>query len=161
MNSTDLKIPSAINGKRLDIWRESPLRYLGYANELGESFRPLFPKYVLPSYVIAFAYVGCDTVDKTYACYQKDKNVISAIKTGGDALLWQTLASVFIPGGVIRVVTSSSTQVFNSQFLIKNLHPNVIKWSPTMIGLSAIPFIIHPIDKLVDTMMDNSVRKWI
>ena len=33
-----------------NIFREVPLRYLGYANEVGESFRFQAPKLVMPSY---------------------------------------------------------------------------------------------------------------
>ena len=54
---------SAAEGQTADIWRDTPLRYMGYANEVGEAFRPLFPKLVRPSYGVAFAYVfgvrGC------------------------------------------------------------------------------------------------------
>ena len=42
-----------------DIWRHSALRYFGYANEVGESFRPLVPStFVIFSYIVAFLYVG-------------------------------------------------------------------------------------------------------
>ena len=47
-----------------DIWRESLLRYAGYANEVGEAFRHILPKLVGPSYGIAFLYVAGDTFDK-------------------------------------------------------------------------------------------------
>lgn len=32
-----------------DIWRDSALRYAGYANEVGESFRNIAPRLVVPS----------------------------------------------------------------------------------------------------------------
>ena len=32
----------------VDIYRDTYVRYMGYANELGEAFRPNFPKMVLP-----------------------------------------------------------------------------------------------------------------
>lgn len=32
-----------------DIWRDSALRYAGYANEIGEAFRFITPRLVLPS----------------------------------------------------------------------------------------------------------------
>ena len=51
------------NGE-VDIWRDTPVRLLGYTNEVGESFRYVFPKGVIPSYVIAFGYVLADTQDK-------------------------------------------------------------------------------------------------
>eukprot|EP00798_Chlamydomonas_sp_ICE-L_P024578 gene24578-10190_t len=40
-----------------DIFREPPLRFLGYANEIGEAFRIAMPKLFTPSYIISFAYV--------------------------------------------------------------------------------------------------------
>lgn len=43
----------------------------GYANEVGESFRPIFPrKYVQASYAVAVAYTIGDTVDKSYKKYK-------------------------------------------------------------------------------------------
>ena len=48
----------------VDIYRDTPVRFLGYANELGESFRPIFPALVAPSYALAFSYVFADTHDK-------------------------------------------------------------------------------------------------
>ena len=61
---TDVSDATTDSGKEQDIWRDTPLRYLGYANEVGEAFGPLYPKYVRPSYAVAFLYVGCDTGDK-------------------------------------------------------------------------------------------------
>ena len=63
---------AATRAPEVDLYRDTPIRYLGYANELGESFRPLYPKLVAPSYAISFGYVALDTVDKvhctTYRC---------------------------------------------------------------------------------------------
>ena len=28
----------------VDVYRDTPVRFLGYANELGESFKPLIPR---------------------------------------------------------------------------------------------------------------------
>lgn len=51
---------------RIDIWRDTPVRLLGYANEVGESFRHIFPRMVGPSYALAFAYTFGDVADKAY-----------------------------------------------------------------------------------------------
>ena len=45
----------------VDIWRDTPVRLLGYANEVGESFRYVVPRGVVPSYMLAFGYVFADT----------------------------------------------------------------------------------------------------
>jgi len=49
---------------RVDIWRDTPLRYLGYANEIGESFHGIVPKFYYPSYALAIGYVLGDVQDK-------------------------------------------------------------------------------------------------
>ncbi|KDO33891.1 hypothetical protein SPRG_01771 [Saprolegnia parasitica CBS 223.65] len=142
-----------------DILRDGPLRYLGYANELGESFRPVFPALVAPSYAVAFAYVAADTYDKASkagASAPPPAKSAHMAAAAGDTLLWQTMASVVIPGFTInRVVALSKAAVTSS---VKN--PALVRWLPTCIGLGAIPLIIHPIDALVDFGMDNSTRVW-
>ncbi|RLN75488.1 hypothetical protein BBJ28_00000566 [Nothophytophthora sp. Chile5] len=148
-----------------DLWRDSLVRYLGYANEVGESFRPIVPRLVVPSYCVAFGYVLGDTYDKAAKAHAKavaadfstrKRNAVIADATI-DTLAWQTLASVAIPGFTInRVVALSS---FAVQRTVKN-SPVLRRWLPTAIGLGVIPLIIHPIDSLVDTAMDRSVRKW-
>ena len=30
----------------VDLWRETSVRYLGYANEVGEAFRPIYPRVI-------------------------------------------------------------------------------------------------------------------
>ena len=51
--------------KEVDIYRDTPVRLLGYANEVGEAFRALVNvKFVYASYGLASAYVLADTNDK-------------------------------------------------------------------------------------------------
>eukprot|EP00951_Prasinocladus_malaysianus_P008573 scaffold62339_cov27-Prasinocladus_malaysianus.AAC.3 len=48
-----------------DPLRDGPLRYLGYANELGEAFAAFLPPGGVPlSYAVAIGYVLVDTADK-------------------------------------------------------------------------------------------------
>lgn len=48
-NATTTQGGGGGGGGELDIWRDSPLRYAGYANEVGESFRNIAPRLVGPS----------------------------------------------------------------------------------------------------------------
>ena len=51
--------------KEIDIYRDTPVRLLGYANEVGEAFRALVSvKFVIGTYGVASAYVLADTYDK-------------------------------------------------------------------------------------------------
>lgn len=84
---------------------------------------------------------------------RKEKLVFSAV----DTLVWQTLASVAIPGFTINRLCAASL------YMLKNhtkLPSATRKWTTVAIGLGSIPFIVKPIDHLVDTLMNNSFRKW-
>ena len=142
--------------KEFDIFRDSPMRYLGYANEIGESFRPIFPKLVVPSYAVSFAYVGADTLDKAKKHYDKTNRFDVAATQAFDTVVWQTFASVFVPGFTInRVVKACGYGLKNYG---RSLPPPLVRWLPTAVGIGIIPLIIHPIDDLVHVVMDNSIR---
>lgn len=147
--------------EEIDLYRDTPVRYLGYANEVGEAFRSLIPKsLVWLSYGISASYVLADTADKGYHIYQNDqspqrrKNVLLS---ASDTLLWQSFASIIIPGFTINRICAVVlfAQRKTTRLILKN------PWMPTIIGLSSIPIIIHPIDHLVEEVMNATYRKWI
>jgi Mitochondrial 18 KDa protein (MTP18) len=87
-----------------------------------------------------------------------------------DALLWQSLASVVLPGltiySIVRLsdimtktavlAAKQNSALFQNNFWLSSAQ----KWLPTTVGLLSIPMIIHPIDTLVDTIMDQTFRQW-
>ncbi|KAG8195862.1 hypothetical protein JTE90_001101 [Oedothorax gibbosus] len=152
-----------MDDKSVDIYRDTPVRYLGYANEVGESFRAVVHKNVVRgSYVVAFGYVLADTADKVKKTDklldQTDITRTRKLATSAiDTLLWQTLASVAIPGFTINRICASSLYVFKKY---TKMPKATRKWTTVAIGLGCIPLIIHPIDNLVHTMMNHTFRKW-
>lgn len=167
-----------------DVFRDTWIRYLGYANEVGEAFGPIYPRYVKPSYGIAFAYVFADANYKIYNAYKAEQSRlaleksshslddIASIKSpaidkkkiaviGADALIWQTFASVLIPGKIINFITNGTKYLLEEGYFKSiNINKGMRAWGPTAIGLAAIPVIIHPIDEFVDYAMNNSLRKY-
>eukprot|EP00043_Microstomoeca_roanoka_P015062 m.150068 g.150068 ORF g.150068 m.150068 type:complete len:196 (+) comp16167_c7_seq2:31-618(+) len=148
-----------------DVFRDSPARYLGYTNELGEAFKLYIQRRTyLASYGLAIAYALGDAVHKGNQRYEYANHVhipqepkIAAAGAVLDTAIWQGLASVALPGLVINRVVAT-TRFFS---LKSSLPPRVATLLPTIAGLSAIPFIIKPIDKLVDRFMDSYVRPHI
>ena len=61
------------------------------------------PALVVPSYLVAFGYVFADTHDKYRRASQVEGNT-KVVEATVDTLLWQTLASVMIPGLTINRV---------------------------------------------------------
>ncbi|KAL5016658.1 hypothetical protein ScPMuIL_006247 [Solemya velum] len=148
----------------VDLFRDTYIRYLGYANEVGESFRALVPvTFVRLSYVVASGYVVGDAVYKGIKASNNtsddDNKRANRVKlTVLDTLIWQGLASVAIPGYTINRICALS--LFTLRVGTK-LPPDTRKWLTTAVGLACIPFIIKPIDRSVDVMMNIGVRKWI
>lgn len=123
--------------------RDKPVRLLGYANEVGEAFKGLVSRRLyLGSYGVACAYAVADAADKAYRG--------GGAAAGVDALVWQLLASVAVPGATIAGVVELTRRVSP---------PPAARWAPTAAGLCAIPFIVQPIDRAVDFGMDATVRK--
>ncbi|XP_057674608.1 mitochondrial fission process protein 1 [Corythoichthys intestinalis] len=156
MEPTDEKTSKAV-----DVYRDTWVRFLGYANEVGEAFRPLVPvSLVWSSYAVATAYVTADAVDKgkKAAVGHGDEpgqttRVAAAVV---DTFVWQALASIIIPGFTINRVCAATLHLLGRT---TKLPLPVRKWTTTAIGLSTIPFIITPIDRSVDYLLDSSLRK--
>lgn len=143
-----------------DFFRDTWVRYLGYTNEVGESFRPIIPvKVVRASYGVAFAYVLADTVDKSIKMIRKDGRPKRVLIETGDVLIWQTLASVIIPGITINRICAYSQSTL-CKYACK-VPPVARNWMTVGIGLASIPIIIRPIDAAVTVLMNMTYRKWI
>jgi len=162
-----------------NVFRDSWVRYMGYANEVGESFRFQAPRLVMPSYAVSGLYCCADAANASYEVYRlrqrtggggggtdgdsagqkgDSDRLHDATRAGLDVLLWQSLASVAIPGAIINAIVKAS------RFAIRRANPPVAAavalWGPTIVGLCSIPVIITPIDHAVDYLMDHTTRKW-
>ncbi|XP_019733227.1 mitochondrial fission process protein 1 [Hippocampus comes] len=147
--------------KAVDIYRDTWVRFLGYANEVGEAFRPLVPvSLVWGSYAVATAYVTADAVDKgkkaALAHGDEPGQTTRVAAAVADTFVWQALASIVIPGFTINRVCAATLYLLGRT---TKLPLPVRKWTTTAVGLSTIPFIISPIDRSVDYLLDSSLRK--
>lgn len=154
------------NGEReYNVFRDPPLRYAGYANEVGESFRYKFPLFVVPSFALAVGYCFADASAsgwKAYTCEHRSKtsdndNVTNAVGAFADTLLWQRLASVMIPRACINMVVRAA-QCFVQTSPPGRIPTLLATWVPTDAGLGSIPLIIHPIDHSVDYLLNRLIR---
>ena len=148
------KEPGAEEGS-FDIYRDSLLRYCGYANEVGEAFRPLVPvEIVYFSYVIAITYILADTFDKG----KKGAEFGGAVQgTLGalDTFSWQMLASVMLPSFIInRIVVLFASLQFEDLlpgFLEVRALPRPLHWSAaSRESRAASPFPLSSPSRLDD-----------
>eukprot|EP00039_Didymoeca_costata_P030090 m.27852 g.27852 ORF g.27852 m.27852 type:complete len:163 (-) comp7944_c0_seq2:1116-1604(-) len=152
------------DGDNYNILRETELRLLGYANELGEAFKHVIPRTgYFGSYAIACTYCAADAVNIGLATSEKysnhDEHNERVRDDVIDTVLWQGFASVAIPGLVINRIVSASRLVLANPGLAA---PQFLRlWGPTSLGIAAIPFIVKPIDSFVDFALDNTYREWV
>ena len=148
----------------VDIYRDTALRYAGYANEVGEAFAPLVPAWCVPaSYGVAITYVFADTVDKTRKALNGDKytpesTLTCAFIEGFHALIWQLAASVALPGYTIHQIVIITLALLNAAGLSADQDP-IIGALPTAVGLATIPLIVKPLDELAEVGMEVTLRK--
>ena len=157
-------VETKVEAEEVDIYRDTALRYCGYANEVGEAFAPLVPSWCVPaSYGVVITYVIADTIDKTRKALSGDKyspkaTLSCALIEGLDALIWQLAASVALPGYTIHQIVVISLALLNASGLSAEQYP-LIGALPTAIGLATIPLIVKPLDELAEVGMDVTLRK--
>jgi fission process protein 1 len=75
---------------------------------------------------------------------------------GVDTLIWQSFASVIVPGITINRLCALSLYTLKHT---TKLPFKTCKWLTTGIGIACIPFIVKPVDTFVDFVMDETFRK--
>jgi fission process protein 1 len=129
-------------------------RPLAYASEIGESFRHVFPYLVKPLYAISIGYVLADITVKWFMVRHKNPQFRKWYIF--DLSLWHLGASLLVPAIVINRYIHFFTKILAK----RNFSMRVLKLLPTATALCMIPFIIHPLDHMVDWVMDKSYRKY-
>ena len=141
--------------RRFDPYRETSIRYMGYANEVGEALENYLPDWGIPaSYCVAATYVIFDTLDKGQRAYDstpRGERFEETMRASTETLIWQLLASIIWPGGVIKLAVN----------VIDFFIPIDNDFLPTFIGILLIPVIIRPIDVFVDQLMEDTISKVI
>jgi len=134
-------------------------RFLAYASEVGESFRPnIHRNIVRGSYALSLGYVASDVFVKSHDTYKTTHDSKKTAIETTDSIIWHSFASMILPAVTIHSIVKYTGKFINKANLLRSF-PRFRGWLPTLIGLSSIPFIIHPLDHATDFAMDNTVRR--
>ena len=162
----------------------------------SEAFAAWLPPFGVPlSYAVAIGYVVVDTIDKGLKAYsaagaelergapRPDVDVgrlrlLLSLERATDTIVWQLLASVFVPGFTIhtvvqaahaallpleaaRPVRDAAAALAGSVAGMASADALLLvadKSIPTVVGLAAIPFIVHPIDNAIHALLNVTLR---
>ncbi|CAG9136567.1 hypothetical protein JYU34_006439 [Plutella xylostella] len=139
-----------------DLFRDTSIRYFGYGREIGGLLRSHIPGNIYRGLHTATAgYVMCDTAHKTILMMRNDGRLWKVIAATGDALIWQGLASLVIPGLAInRIVFYTFRALNNTSHKGTKMQQTIT----TAVGMLSIPIIVTPIDRTVDFFMGITYR---
>ncbi len=155
-----------------DIYKDTPVRYLGFTNELGTAFKEIctnsngITKHIPSlSYVPAFGYIACDVIDK-YKKGEDGTGEKSSIKMGARELLSQITTSVLAPTGVI-IGTQKVTKAIAKKAapklpekLVSAFTKNngkLGKIATLGISLTALVAATKPIDKITEKVFEKII----
>jgi fission process protein 1 len=81
----------------------------------------------------------------------KESATVKTAKTAADCLVWQTFASVLVPGFTINRICKLSLFLMNKTNVASVVRAS--KVLTTGVGLLSIPLIIHPIDHICHVVL--------
>lgn len=161
--------------------REGAIRYLGYANEIGAALVDVIGRrwFKVTNWVSGL-YGVVDAFAASKLEYEETKNLPKkeqrkrVAKVAADATLFQVVASVLIPPIVIDGLKVKNFEIKGINRLLKSwvqkasqhenswimkLSPKARYWLPSIISIASIPLVAPIIDRSMDFVMNNTVRK--
>lgn len=178
-DSTDWNIRYAAYASRLRTIALSAHRYVAYTSDIGESFRPIFPQWIVRAgYSISWMYIIGDVSYITYRAKLKQEGyelphdwkpwetLPSAAKilpvdaspdwkmVGLERLIFQSVASMGLPAMTIHSLVRHSGTWFNRTFP-KNAALRT--WGPIAMGLMVVPALPYVFDKPIEHLLAKYV----
>uniref|UniRef100_A0A6S7ZI55 Mitochondrial fission process protein 1 n=1 Tax=Aureoumbra lagunensis TaxID=44058 RepID=A0A6S7ZI55_9STRA len=138
------------------------IRYVAYSSDIGESMRPLLrPWAVNATYGIAIGYVLLDAGFETRRKHLLGVDNDVLVATAAHRLIFHTAVSLALPAVIIHSAVHRAHH-FLHQPMFETM-PRLIRYGPTVIGLSIIPFlpiVDEPAEHILDWSFDLAYPKW-
>lgn len=132
-------------GRLVGTYASAGSRYLGYASDVGEAFRPVMDvRYVRAGYAISWAYVLLDVGLNT----KKAKDAGEDWKRAGlHSAVFQSLGTMLAPAVIIHTVVHQSERALHAM-------KRTSRFGPTAMGLAVVPFLPYIADPPVEIAVD-------
>jgi mitochondrial fission process protein 1 len=135
-------------------------RYLAFTSDFGEAMRPIVRVGIVNfSYAISFGYcltdIGMEAYDLHHRGYKtKDhKHSMTMTQCIVERTVFQGLASIAIPFGIIHSTVSLGRKFFNKVGRFQ-------KFGPSILGLSVIPILPLFLDEPIEHTIEHAFEKY-
>ena len=109
------------------------------------------------AYGLSWLYVLADTAVKTSDDFQLKKDKVHAGLTAAYTFSFHCIASMALPAFTVHSIVNYSKKAIDGLNLL-NTAPRVRGWAPTVLALTSIPFIIHPIDEVSEYILERTLH---
>lgn len=132
------------------------MRPFSYASEVAVASKSIIKPWMYNGlWGASFLYVGIDMAVTIHN--RKDDDGFAIWCAGSERFIWHTMASLIFPAVAIHHIVSATNKVVNP-YIITRL-PRIGRYIPILVGIGSIPFIIHPLDKLADYIIQDRWTK--
>jgi len=155
---------TAAENKEYDWFKDSPVRYLAFANDVGEVLRSVVGNKVANlSWLITGLYSGLDVLASSHRVHKASGDWSLVKAEFKDAALWQLFASVLITPLMLKS-KCLALEAVTQRLISANNKSTVVKFARnygphTFTIVVGIPVVVPYGDQLVDDIMDKYYRQ--
>eukprot|EP00811_Abedinium_folium_P003668 NODE_13374_length_1169_cov_7.308061.p1 GENE.NODE_13374_length_1169_cov_7.308061~~NODE_13374_length_1169_cov_7.308061.p1 ORF type:complete len:285 (-),score=74.95 NODE_13374_length_1169_cov_7.308061:313-1074(-) len=138
------------------------MRYLAFASDFGEAFRPAVPPGIVnAAYGLSIAYIVGAIAESGYEVRKKSWPIF--VETVAHETSFQLLASLLVPFLFIHSAVHKTAQMCHACRFHKT-RPLIAKYTPSAVGIACVPllpvFVDHPCEYVVDEFFDKAVKPY-
>ncbi|KAJ3359168.1 hypothetical protein HDU91_004995 [Kappamyces sp. JEL0680] len=127
-------------------------RYLAFTSDVGEAVRPIVSRGVVNlAYGISFGYVAWDIGYEAWKSKKRQDPPSLTTRVVLERTAFQGLASLLLPAVTIHTIVAQSTK----QFKRMAVHPTLLRWGPSALGLATLPALPIVFDEPVEHGMEQ------
>lgn len=130
-------------------------RLLAYTSDVGESFRPILPNWVVNAgYAVSIGYVFTDVAYSAKLEHERGSSQELVARQAVETTVFQFIASLAIPTMLIHTAVH---QTQNAVKRMPKLPSMVMVWGPSCVGLALVPIlpiVDEPVEKATEMLFD-------
>jgi hypothetical protein len=148
------KFDSTCRRQDRNFFTQTPARYHGFWNDLGEAGKAFLPKWLyVGTYVATGTYVALDTYYTRAKSLDADEHAIVANLKALDTAIWHSGATLITTPVIVNYTKKGVTHLLKDTLMSSTAKTKVI---PACVGIAIIPLIVPVVDHAFHELMNAS-----
>lgn len=139
------------------MWRQRPLRYIGYVDEMGEVFAPYIGhKAVMGAYLISAFYGLLDLGTCAAKVPPSPDRKRKMKETVIDGMIFHAISTVLMPPMLLRLVRTGMKRLLKQPQIPARFKQ--FTFLPSLVALMLLPVVGKPIDNMMNNLLNWTYR---